>query len=124
MSGFVSPLRESKTGAPVLCNAASTSSTEAPGFADLSVAHEPATCGVAIDVPLATPKPPPGTDEVIELPGARRLRKLALFEYPAITFDFVVAPTLIAFDTHAGASIALGLLSLPDAITVAMFAVR
>ena len=57
-------------------------------------------------MPLATPNPldryASGTEDVTPLPGASRLRKLALFEKPDIAFCLVVEPTLIAFDRHPG----------------------
>jgi hypothetical protein len=40
------------------------------------------------------------------LPGARRFKKFALFEYEAMAFETSeVAPTLIAVEMHAGAPI-------------------
>ena len=121
-------MRESVIGSPPFCNAASTSATEAVGLADLSTAHAPATCGVAIEVPLAAPYPlgayTKGKDDVMELPGASRLRKLALFEKLDIAFCLVVEPTLMADEMHAGKLIAPAAPSLPEATTVAMFAVR
>src|ERR1043166_2676593 len=117
------PLRPSVSGSPVFCNAASISDTVAVGLADFSTAHAPATCGVAIEVPLNGVYPP-GTDDVTPTPGASKLRKLALLENPATTFCLLVAPTLIAFETHAGVEIASAREALPEAMTVAIFALR
>ena len=43
---------------PELCSAASTDDTPAAGTTDRNAAHAPATCGAAIEVPLADPNPP------------------------------------------------------------------
>jgi hypothetical protein len=67
------------------------------------MAHAPATCGAAIDVPLKTAKAPPGIDEVIDEPGARSDRKAAEFENEEIASVFVVDPTLIAVEMQPGA---------------------
>ena len=45
--------RVSFTSVPVFCSACSTCVTDAPGAACFSTAQAPATCGVAIDVPLS-----------------------------------------------------------------------
>jgi hypothetical protein len=37
---------------PVCCSQVRISLTDAPGFRCLRIAHAPATCGAAIDVPL------------------------------------------------------------------------
>src|SRR5262249_10064734 len=100
---LVTLLRESVIGMPVFCSAVRISATVAVGLADLSSAHAPATCAEAMEVPFADAKPPPGTDEVTPLPGASRLRKVALFEKLEIAPCLVVEPTLIAVDMHAGA---------------------
>jgi hypothetical protein len=73
-----------------------------------------------MDVPLFVEYEPPGTDEIIECPGANRLRIEALFEYDAIASALVVAPTLMADEMQAGAEILLVKPSFPEAITVAM----
>ena len=98
----------------------STCETVAAGNFCLMTAHAPATCGVAIDVPLAPTKPPPGVDEVIELPGASSLRNGATFVNDDMTSDFVVDPTLMAVEMQPGDDIAFGKPSLPDATTVAI----
>ena len=51
------------------CSIASTLPLIA-GCAEISSATVPATCGVAIDVPLDEPKPPPGKHERTLTPGA------------------------------------------------------
>ena len=118
------PLRESVIGTPVVCNALSISVTVALGFADLSTAHAPATCGVAIDVPLAKTYWLPGYEEYTEPPGASRLNKLLLLEKHEIDLSLFVEPTLTTLDTHAGHEIWLALPALPDATTVAIPALR
>src|SRR5262249_62179999 len=88
-------------GLPVARIAAKTSDTLAVGFNCLKIAHAPATCGVAIEVPLKAAKPPPGTEEVIAEPGAITLKKLARSENDEIVSVFVVDPTLTAVDMPA-----------------------
>ena len=70
MRGLVTPLRGSKTPVPVEDSALAISTTVAAGKLDFRTAHAPATCGAAIDVPAAFAKPPPGTDDSIQRPGA------------------------------------------------------
>src|SRR5262249_16914540 len=98
----------------------------AGGIADLRTAQAPVTGGVAIEVPLAVANPLDmkdcGTEEKTESPGASRLRKLALFEKLEIAFCLVVEPTLTALDMQPGEEIPPALPSLPEAMTVAMFA--
>jgi hypothetical protein len=43
-------------------------------------APAPATCGVAMKVPFITSNPPPGTEEFMLEPGARRCKKEAELE--------------------------------------------
>ncbi len=74
------PARGSVIGSPVLVRAWRISSTLAVGAACLRIAQAPATCGAAIDVPLATAKLSPGYDERISSPGANSDRKGATFE--------------------------------------------
>jgi len=105
---------------PVLTNAVRLSLTLAKGFWDLSIAQAPATCGAAMDVPSKAAKPPPGTDEVMSTPGARRLKIGALLEKSVATkSDFVVAPTLIALEMQAGAELLSAKPLFPEAMTVA-----
>jgi hypothetical protein len=62
---------------------------------------------------------------VIPLPGARRFRKLTLFENEEMVFaTSEVEPTLIAVEMHAGALIESVYPLFPDAMTVAIFADR
>ena len=70
-------------GMPVSTKVASASSTVAVGKACLYTAQAPATWGAAIDVPSSVSKPPPGTDEVIGVPGANRSRSAEAFENQA-----------------------------------------
>src|SRR5262245_9942894 len=120
MRGLVSPFLGSGMGCPVLTNAVRLSLTLAEGFWDLRIAQAPATCGAAMDVPSKAAKPPPGTDEVMTPPGARRLRIGALLEKFATKSDFVVAPTLMALEMQAGAEMPSAKPSFPEAMTVAM----
>ena len=119
MSDTLPPGRVSSIGAPVLISAEATSSTVASGFFDFSTAQAPATCGAAIDVPLKLAKPLPGTEDVIEEPGASRSRKLATLENPEIVSLNVVDPTLMADEIQPGPLRAFGKPLFPEAITVA-----
>jgi hypothetical protein len=65
-------------------------------------------------------KPPPGMEELILVPGARRLSDALRFEYDSSTSASLVAPTLIALEMHAGEFIALVKPSFPDETTVAI----
>src|SRR5262245_56672303 len=97
------------------------SSIGAVGTACLNSAKTPATCGAAIDVPLAISTPPPVVEVLIEKPGASRLMPGARLENDATASagGSVVAPTLIAASMQAGAATAFGRPSLPEATTVA-----
>src|SRR5438034_11752194 len=66
------PGRPSLTGVPVDVSALRISVTLASGLRCFITAHAPATCGVAMEVPALVPKRPPGTEELIKYPGARR----------------------------------------------------
>jgi hypothetical protein len=66
-----------------------------------SAATEPATCGVACEVPLIT-TPPASTD----VPGASRVRNDAEFENAVGTSSRSTAPTETAAGAHAGELIA------------------
>jgi hypothetical protein len=79
------------------------------------MAKAPETCGVACDVPEMTANASGGTDETMRTPGASRSRKGAEFEKDGTSSVFVVAPTLIAELTQAGADMALRSPSLPAA---------
>src|SRR5205823_367389 len=105
---------------PVPVRAWRISSTFAVGLACLSTAQVPATCGAAIDVPLAIANPPPANDEMMLTPGANRDRKGATFEKSATWSSLVVAPTLTAVETHAGALSRSMAPLFPEATTVAM----
>ena len=103
--GFVTPpaARVSATGSPVFCREERRLATEAEGVCCLSSAHAPATCGVAMEVPLKTANPSPGTEELMLWPGASRERMEAELENEETASDSVVEPTLTALDMHAGA---------------------
>ena len=96
----------------------------AAGAACFKIAQEPATCGVAMDVPLSMAKPPPVTDERMSSPGANSDMNGATFEKDDTASDFVVDPTLTADEIQAGDDSAVGEPSLPDATTVAIPAER
>ena len=100
------------------------SSTLAWGFAERIAANAPATCGAAIEVPLKKSKPPPGTDDLIWLPGASRVRKVALLLNPETVSLFVVDPTLTELEMQAGKLRALVSPSLPDEMMDAIPAAR
>jgi hypothetical protein len=123
--GFVTPpiTRISVTGVPVLCRDERRLLTEAEGVFCLRSAHAPATCGVAMEVPLNTANPPPGTEEFMLEPGARRDKKEAELENEDRVSDFVVEPTLTALDIQPGAFMESVKPLLPEAITVAIPAV-
>ena len=72
-------------------------------------------------MPAQVPYPPPGIEDVIHSPGARRLRKDALLE-KAVTMSVIssVAPTLTAEDIQAGALMPPLSPLFPDAIIVAI----
>src|SRR6187551_2492104 len=112
-------MRVSVMGRPVLRRAERTVETVAVGAACRMIAHVPATCGAAIDVPLKSAKPPPGTDELIPSPGAKSDRNDATFEKYDTSFDLSVEPTLTALEMQAGDAISLPDASLPDAMTLA-----
>src|SRR5262245_20176889 len=84
------------------------------------MAQAPATCGAAIEVPLAVAKPPLAKDDTIESPGAKSDMKGATFEKPATRSAFVVAPTLMADGIHAGELRAFVAPLFPAEMTVAM----
>ncbi len=66
----------------------------------------------------------PGTEELIAEPGANKSTIDALFEKFDTTSLFVVEPTVTAVEMHPGAPTAFVKLSFPEAITVAMPALR
>src|SRR3990172_1470147 len=107
-------------GFPVDFKESSISSTVAVGLADFRTAHAPATCGVAIDVPLFAAKLFPGTDDVIEEPGASKSKKLAVFEKLDMASVFVVELTLTTLDIHAGVLREFEEKSFPAAAIVAI----
>src|SRR3954463_6726910 len=81
---------------PVPWSCVSTSDTVAVGLVCIMIAPAPATCGVAIDVPLNTAKPFPGTDELINDPGASSSTWPEWSEKDDSRSDFVVEPTVMA----------------------------
>ena len=77
----------------------------------------PATCGAAIDVPLSAWYDPPGTDDVIDSPGANSDRKDETLENDETASVLVVDPTLTADETQAGVDKPNGRPPLPAATT-------
>jgi len=73
-----------------------------------------------MEVPLMEVNPPPGTDEFMLSPGARRSTNEDESEKEDMVSCFVVEPTVIALDMQAGAPTALVKPSLPEEMTVAM----
>ena len=84
----------------------------------------PVTWGVAIEVPVFAAKPPPGTDEVMLVPGASRSTTAALSEEAFTASALVVLPTVTAVVMQPGAPTPVLEPPLPDATTVAMPAAR
>ena len=72
-----------------------------------------------MDVPFQVAVPPPGTDDVIEAPGASKSRKSATLENPATASVSVVAATLMADEMQAGVEMRLGEDPFPLATIVA-----
>ena len=69
-------------------------------------------------------KPPPTSAEVIDSPGANRVRNGATFENHETSSFCPVDPTLIAVGTQAGAAMASVAPSFPEATMVAIPAAR
>src|SRR5262249_6319601 len=126
--GLATPLRGSVMFTPKDVSLFNTSSTVASGYFSLSIAHAPDTCAAACEVPEPPATPPPGTEEVMRVPGASRFRIAALLENcGTVSFGArgwlpsLVARTLTAEEMQAGNMIASGEASFPDATTVAIF---
>src|SRR5262245_46556935 len=83
------------------------------------IAHAPATCGAAIDVPSSISNSPPGIDETMPSPGASSDKNGEMFENHATSSVKLTAPTLIALGTHAGDERLVGSALLPAATIVA-----
>jgi hypothetical protein len=75
---------------------------------------------VAIDVPFHVDIPPPGTEEVMEDPGASRSKKSATLEKLETVSPSVVEPTLTADEMQAGVEMVSLLPEFPLATTVAI----
>ena len=112
-------MRSSVIGTPVDRRDARIVVTLALGAAPWRIAHAPATWGAAIEVPLNSVKPPPGTDDRMASPGAKSDMNDETFEKYETASLLSTAPTLIALETQDGEAIALPSLPLPDAITLA-----
>src|SRR2546429_53293 len=90
----------------------------APGLACRNRATTPATCGVAIDVPLIVLVAVSLVFHAdrIEEPGANTSTTLPKFENDERASVVVVAPTVIASVTRAGDELAAFVFELPAAI--------
>ena len=120
MRGLTTAFRASVIGLPVDWSAERTVGTSAEGLMPFRTAQAPATCGVAIEVPLRTANALPGTDELIADPGASSSTSGDEFENDEMTSDLSVEPTVIADEMQAGKLTALVKPLLPDAIATAM----
>ena len=105
---------------PVLFRISKVSCTVASGTFSFANAHAPATCGVAIDVPLFAANWSLRTDEIMLPPGANKSSIPAELLNDDTESLFVVEPTLIAEEIQAGALIESENPLFPDAITVAI----
>src|SRR3954447_25479200 len=79
-----------------------TSLADAFGWPARYNAAAPATCGEAIDVPLAVAVPPPRKSERIRSPGAKRSTHGPQFENSARASVCVLAPTTMARPSSPG----------------------
>src|SRR5262245_49262571 len=122
--GFVIPVLGSVTGSPVETSAFWIWSTVAVGAACFRVAQAPGTCGAAAEVPSAVVNPPRTVDDVIDSPGANRVRKDATFEKYETSSVSPVEPTLTAEGTQAGEASASRCPSFPEATMDTMPAER
>ena len=92
----------------MLASTSSISSTDASGTAEFRTATAPAKWGAAMEVPSLEANPPPGTAELMLVPGARVLSQDAVLEKLATPSEPVTAPTLMALEMQAGEEMALG----------------
>ena len=127
--GKARPFLGSVMAVPVPASAFRISVTDAEGRFDFIRAQAPATCGAAIDVPLRFPNAPPGIDERMVSPGASSERYWSVLlkletRSAGRKLPSVVEPTLMAEEMHAGDESPAAERLLPDAITVAIPAVR
>ncbi len=97
---------------------------DASGFFDFKTAQVPDTWGAAIEVPFQLSNPPPGTEELIEWPGAIYETKSEMLEPVQILSESVEAPTLNALDMQAGNAVAFVYPSFPVAMIVGIFTPR
>ena len=77
-------------------------STPRVGFASMSLAKAPATCGAAIEVPLAVAYDPSNHEDLILLPGAKRSTQTPQFEKLDLASCEVEEATLTADAALAG----------------------
>ena len=82
-----------------------------------NAATAPATCGVAIDVPLDERVPPASHVEVIDCPGANMSTHVPVLEKLARESADVDAPTVIAVSSPAGEKLHASRPLLPAATT-------
>src|SRR5829696_4420252 len=99
-------------------SACCTVAGEALGLADRYSAAPPATCGVAIDVPLIVLVAVSLVfqDEVMLTPGAKMSVQVPKLENEALASLLSEALTVIASATRAGVKLHASALELPDAI--------
>src|SRR4051794_24499772 len=97
---------------------AATVAGVACGVAPSTSAAAPATCGVAIEVPLMVLVAVSAVfhAEVMSTPGAKMSVQVPKFEKEARASVLVVALTVIASGTRAGVKLQASLLALPEAI--------
>src|SRR5215475_9499083 len=119
----VPPARLSVRGVPVFFSAASMASAETLGQAVRIAATAPATCGVAIEVPLknAYVLVLCGTvaiEDRMLVPGATRSTTDDMLENDEIASLLVDDATVVAVEMHPGAPTAAVRLSLPAAMAV------
>src|SRR5919198_5699255 len=103
-------------------SACCTVAGEALGLADRYSAAAPATCGVAIEVPLIVLVAVSlvSQDEVMLTPGAKMSVQVPKLENDARASVLSLALTVIASATRAGVKLQASALELPDAIAYVM----
>ena len=105
MRGLVIELTASVIGSPVASSAWTICAAGTSGSFERRSAMAPATCGAAAEVPSAVAQPLPGTDEVMETPGASRatIGPSSVNGASASGVVVVEAPTATALLMQAGA---------------------
>src|SRR6476469_316861 len=103
-------------GVALATRASRTCCGVAVGWSARYRAAAPATCGVAIDVPLIVFVPPLSQSDVMFTPGAKMSVQVPKFENEARASLVAVALTVIASGTRAGEKPQASAFELPDAI--------